>query len=259
MKLLIVTPTYEWEVLVPYLTSVIGLLDACRERGIEADLRPINTPLISRARNAAASLLLQDETYTHLLFIDSDMGFGPDLVPRMLAFGQPFVGLIYPYKAFDYPAVARTARSSSDAGAVRLASQVFVGEQGGGPSGDVHLDEQGRPDFRDGFFRMRRVGCGVLLLKREVITRLLEAYPQLWTDAGSPDYRNYGVTGGVFQPFESMADELGRYQGEDYAFCRRWSDLGGDIWACGDETITHMGRHGFTGNYLVKLRHARGG
>jgi hypothetical protein len=41
---------------------------------------------------------------------------------------------------------------------------------------------------------------------------------------------------------------------EDHAFCKRWTDLGGEIWSVFDETIQHVGREVFTGNYEAVMR-----
>ena len=44
-------------------------------------------------------------------------------------------------------------------------------------------------------------------------------------------------------------------EGEDAAFCARWKAIGGEIWVCTNETITHVGRERFVGNFLAGHRH----
>ena len=48
--------------------------------------------------------------------------------------------------------------------------------------------------------------------------------------------------------------ETGVFLGEDYAFCKRWTDLGGKIYANVDAYITHYGTHGFRGRFIDEGR-----
>jgi hypothetical protein len=81
---------------------------------------------------------------------------------------------------------------------------------------------------------------------------MAEAYPELLAPA-TPRYQVLGVRERVFQAFESLPDETGVHLSEDLSFCERWRRIGGEIWACVDETITHVGRMAFEGRYLDRL------
>jgi hypothetical protein len=43
-------------------------------------------------------------------------------------------------------------------------------------------------------------------------------------------------------------DEKGHYLSEDWLFCRRWSALGGEIWAHGKVLLNHIGHYEFVGD-----------
>ena len=47
---------------------------------------------------------------------------------------------------------------------------------------------------------------------------------------------------------------FGRYLSEDYAFCRRWRDMGGKIWVDLDCKLMHLGQHLFGGDLAESLR-----
>ena len=48
--------------------------------------------------------------------------------------------------------------------------------------------------------------------------------------------------------FDCMVDpDSGRYLSEDYAFCRRWRDIGGKIWVDLQCKLLHLGQHNFRG------------
>jgi hypothetical protein len=60
--------------------------------------------------------------------------------------------------------------------------------------------------------------------------------------------------------FETMIEpETGQYLSEDYAFCRRWRDLGGEIWADMEERLTHAGTAFYTGSLMEALKVANPG
>ena len=77
-----------------YYTSVVKTLLFFKDEypGIEIDLRLLSLSILPLARNLFASLVLEDKSYTHLLFVDSDMGFSPSLIAKMIAFQKPVVG-----------------------------------------------------------------------------------------------------------------------------------------------------------------------
>jgi hypothetical protein len=50
-------------------------------------------------------------------------------------------------------------------------------------------------------------------------------------------------------PHEQRIDrETGEYLSEDYAFCRRWRDLGGELWVDLQSKLTHVGPMRFAGD-----------
>ena len=81
---------------------------------------------------------------------------------------------------------------------------------------------------------------GLALIKREVFDVLRQRHPELVAKARN-DYAVMGVTETVLQFFEPMQMPDGMFMGEDKAFCHRWRQSGGEIWACIDERLTHTG------------------
>ena len=45
-----------------------------------------------------ASLIVQDATFSHIMFVDGDVQFGPGVLLRMLQSGKPFVGAACPLR-----------------------------------------------------------------------------------------------------------------------------------------------------------------
>lgn len=62
----------------------------------------------------------------------------------------------------------------------------------------------------------------------------------------------YDDSGPIPAIFEFKIED-GRFFGEDYLFCRRWRDMGGEIWTLADATTGHIGETSYTGNFCDYL------
>jgi hypothetical protein len=82
---------------------------------------------------------------------------------------------------------------------------------------------------------------------------LMENYPELnYTPDGPPNNPQAHLH---WRFFDCMTDpDSGRYLSEDYAFCRRWRDIGGKIWVDLDCKVGHLGQHMFRGDLAESLR-----
>jgi len=52
----------------------------------------------------------------------------------------------------------------------------------------------------------------------------------------------------MYSIFDVAIDEKGHYLSEDWLFCRRWSKIGGEIWAHGKVLLNHIGHYEFVGD-----------
>lgn len=253
MKILIGTPAYGGQVTTTYVEALLWLLDHFRQKRpqVRFETRLLSSSMLPFLRNLYASLVLEDESYTHLLFIDADMGFGPPLIERMLDAGKPVVGAMSPHRHFDLDRFHALADQIADAGTARLVAIDYVNAGAVERTGD-EVKMQGA------LLRVRRTGAGILLIRRDALVALKARYPDLWCERIAETYARFGLKTGVLQCFEAMPDEHGLYGGEDAAFCRRWVEgCGGEIWAVATETVVHVGPEKFVGHYATKLRHGR--
>jgi hypothetical protein len=176
-------------------------------------------PDIEQMRNIVLGFwydVMPDSDY--LLFVDSDMGFEPQVVLDMLAFGEPIVGAVYPKRTYPIEWCV---------------------------SG---LDPAVR-EIRGEFYEVEGLGGGCLLIRRDAITKMIDAYPELIGDyMALPDMQAMGAKR-TLRFFDKIQTEKGPVS-EDISFCRRWRSIGGKVWgACGHE-ITHVGQHPFTAGFL---------
>ncbi len=234
----IATPCFGGLVTQGYMQSVIALTQHATQSPLNLTLALLaNDALITRSRNTLVSTFLNDTAATHLLFIDADISFDPEQVFRMLAADKDVVAGMYPIKALDWD-IARLrpphSTESDEESALHYVGTPLTGR-------DVEWDGD--------FVTASYAGTGLILIKREVIERMIAAYPELQYGAIHSYPRTKRTPATQYALFECMIDEeTGLYLSEDYAFCHRWRALGGQIWLDTAGKLTHTGPHSFPGN-----------
>ena len=241
--IVIATPCYGGLVTTAYAHSLLLLQHACRTNGVELTwLLGSSDALITRARADLVTAFLDIPDATHLLFIDADIGFEPAQVFRLLSFGVDVAAGAYPLKAIDWDKVRRAISENRPRPECSGLNYVFG------------FEDPSRIVTRQGFALARNVGNGFLMIRREAITKLCAANPQL-------QYKKVHARNDVrkdspnrFALFDTMIDHAtGEYLSEDFAFCRRWRDLGGEIWLDLESKLTHVGAMRFVGDLSTQF------
>ena len=208
-NIMIGTPCYGGQVFTNYLTSVLGLVITAQKRNdLNLGFRVRGgDSLITRARNSIVAEFLASEQFTHLLWIDADIGFTPDAIYRLINSGHDIAAGIYPLKALTLPDELNGNRD-----------ELFKKHQRY-PFNPV---DPKNIDVKNGFIEVKDAPTGLMLIKREVLEKMVEAYPEL---KYNPD-RQVGLEGiaakiadHYYNFFDTFIDESGRYLSEDYAFC----------------------------------------
>ena len=247
IDVLVGTPCYGGNVTHLYMQSYLALQEACRGRGIALDLLMFaGNSLITRARNQIAAHFLEAKRFTHLMFIDADIGFEPSQFLQLVDRNVDVAAGIYPLKRIDWAKVRdRVARGDADLEAASL-NYVLSGRQGG--TGTMQVQARG------GFASVEHAGTGFMLIRRGVFERMIERHPELGFvhshveigDAKAPQ-RQYAF-------FDTSIDrEAGTYLSEDYTFCRRWIAMGGEVWVNLASRFTHVGTHAFHGDFSTQI------
>src|SRR5262249_41274209 len=138
--------------------------------------------LVTRARNDCVAYFLTHPDFSHLFWIDSDIGYSPEVAFRLLLADRDVVAGVYPLKREDWPPEGVPQGTTRQLrGALRA------------------LYRQHRPAWRrrklvvdaDGFMKVREVPTGFMCIKRRVFDLLIAAYPDLryvpdWPDGSVP-------------------------------------------------------------------------
>lgn len=93
MKLLIAIPTMD-TVPVQFLQSLTALERKLKDDGINFEECIISGTLVYMARDKLAGKAI-NEDFTHVLWLDSDMVFRPDLLEDLMMCRKPFVSCVY--------------------------------------------------------------------------------------------------------------------------------------------------------------------
>ena len=230
------TPCFGGLVTHGYMNSVVTLMDRAPGLGFRVGLNLLaNDALITRSRAAIVAAMLDQPAATHLLFIDADISFPPDQVVRLLAFDKDMVAATYPVKSIDWEAIP--GRHVNNQEPLAEAGLVYVGK----------LAEGAAAKTEGGFAAAEYAGTGFLLIKREALLRMISAHPETKYRAVQSFPPSPG-SDNLYALFDCMIDEQGTYLSEDYAFCRRWRKLGGEIWLDRTSALTHTGPYSFQGN-----------
>jgi hypothetical protein len=232
------TPCFGGQVNLFFLQSVLRLQEACEARGVGLHVELLGSdPLITRARSRLASQFLAHPDATHILYIDADIGFEIETVFRLLDSGRDVVAAVCPLKHIDWEKARAAAKADVDD--IQAASIGYVVRFLPTPDKSVEV--------HDGIAKVAYGGTGFLMIRREALQRIADAHPEL--RATLPD----GAA--AVMVFDTLLEpETGEYLSEDYAFCRRWRDLGGEIWADVEARLTHVGHAAYTGSLIRALR-----
>jgi len=218
MKVMFLTPTLDAKVGHDFCASMYRTAVALKEAGIESDVLFIaGCAAMDRARDILIGSFLESDA-THCMQVDSDLGWVPEDILRMLEHNVDFVSGVYPVKQ-DIPKFLVNFNNKRLKG--------LLGATG--------------------------VPGGFCLISRSAIERMVEFFPDLIA-MGESD----GLNGVELSWLHTHEVKSGRVWGEDMVFCRRAIEAGIDIYVDPTINLRHWSGnrkydHSLIGN-LVKAK-----
>jgi hypothetical protein len=237
-NLTIGTPCFGGQLSWLYAVSLLKLQKNFTSRGWNINyLLQAGDALVTRARQTIVCHFLDNPQATHLLFVDADIGFEPEQVLRLLEFDADVVGAVYPAKQINWdqiPAAVQAGRSPLESAALSYV---------------VERDAAEEVVTRGGFLKSRYAGTGFLMIRRPALEAMIKHYPEL---RYTHEHRGHDpLIGSPWRSalFNCMIDQkTGYYLSEDFSFCRRWTDMGGEIWVDYTSRLNHVGLMVYRGN-----------
>ena len=246
MKAMFATPCYISAVSMNYVTSLYEMALHNQRFGLDSILHMHSESLITRSRNKMLIRFLADESLTHLFWIDSDIAFKPQSVCRLLLADRDIAAGVYPMKSMNWPAAGLPA------GTTRAQFEDRYTEYPFNPIGHGNEKVSAYADADD-FVEVAEAPTGFMCIKRDVILRMMQHYPELnYVPDGPPNNPEAHLH---WLLFDCMVDpDSGRYLSEDYAFCHRWRNMGGKVWVDLQCKLVHLGQHNYRGDLATSLQ-----
>ncbi len=244
VNLILATPAYGRQVTALYASSVLQFMEVSAQMGIANVEVAVQSgdALISRARQDLVTRFIETPTATHLLFIDSDIGFQPQQVDRLLKFDAEMAVAAYPYKYLDMRKVQHVFEKKKQAQSADLWSY------------GVEFEDPANITVRNGFAKALYAGIGFALIKKSVFLKMIQRYPELKYTAGFLPSDPYPNSANRYALFNEFIDPVtGHYLPEDRSFCRRWTQMGGEIWLDTQSRLQHVGPAVFDGDLSTQL------
>jgi len=208
------------EMKVQFAACLLALQADKANQPCEFDIRFGHGDGVARTRNNLTSDFLKTDC-THMLQIDCDLIFSPHHVKRIIEQDKEVVGGFYPKK---------------QEGPLEWVINTFPGQ----------VDKR-----EDGLHKVAYIGTGFLCVKRHVFEDMIEKYPYIafGADYGTretmydfwpmnPYCADCGCAAG---PSCTHAPSRRRYLSEDWYFCQRWMDMGGEVFGDTGVVLKHVG------------------
>lgn len=216
----IALPCYGGQLYESFFVSILKTISTFNKLGLNLCIDTLtNESLITRGRNSLVAKMMANEVKpTHLIFIDVDIAFDETAVIKLLLANKDIVGGLYPKKGLPISYVVNGINN---------------------------------PKREDKLLQVKHIGTGFMCIKRQVIEKMFKKYKKLKykTNIGLGEmFDNY-----TYALFETGIDEeTNDYLSEDYTFCKRWTGMGGEIWAETSITLDHSGYYSFKGRGLTE-------
>lgn len=194
---MIATPAYDGKVNIPYSLSYANTLVLLTSKGIKVTPLIVSSgSLLVAERNKILESFWESDC-THLLCIDSDLGWPAEAVLAMLKADKEFIAGVYP---------------------ARCDSNLFLFRP--------VLNKNGTIVTENHLLKMEYIPSGFMLLKRSLIKKMRDKFPKLKFEPKNKEAVNANAGYCLFD----TEVWRGEFWGEDFVFCRRARQAGAEIW-----------------------------
>ena len=248
-KIFVATPMYGGVCGGQYTKSTADLASLAAQYGMDVRFFYLfNESLITRARNYLVDEFLRSDC-THLMFIDSDIGFDPNDVIALSVIAEEgtdkhIVCGPYPKKCIAWEKIKRAVdKGFADRDPEQL--ERYVGDYVFNPkegTGSIPLDEP---------VEVLEGGTGFMMIQRAALEKFRDAYPQYMYLPDHVRTEHFDGSREILMAFQAEVDPKSkRYLSEDYWFCQKAWDIGVKTWLCPWMKLQHMGSYVFAGSLI---------
>jgi len=248
IEIFVATPVHS-EVSIHYTQALIEFQQECFQKKLKVSFHLIKSSLVTQGRNLSVAGFLGSNA-THLLFIDSDIYFQGKSIFSMLKADKDIISVPYPLKTLMWD----KAFEKMQQGKIKSPDDIRK---------SLHTYPMKVPDPNDiklnkGVMEVTDSPTGCMLIKREVINKMIEKYPDKEIVQKTVINGKFVNKPNMWNFFDTLHDPKEKtYNGEDFAFCKLWRDLGGKCYAYVNDSIVHIGEHQYQGRFYDELISAK--
>jgi len=242
VSIFVATPVHS-DVSIHYFKACLEFQKECFIRKIPVMFQVMKSSLVTQGRQLCVSGFMESSC-THMLFIDSDISFNYKMIERMINHDKEICLVPYPIKGTDHDKVKSRILAGDTLSPHLLGNQYTMS-----------VPDPTNVKVTDGFIEVERGPAGCMLIKKEVIHKLIKEYPEFTINQhtlidGKLVKRNHMYN--FFDTYWNKDDKT--YTGEDFYFCKLCKHAGIKMYALVDEYISHHGEYSYTGRLLDEFK-----
>jgi len=209
----------------------------------------VKSSLVTQGRNLCVAGFLESD-FTHLLFIDSDIYFKADSIMEMLKKDKEVLSIPYPLKTMMWDKLYKKIQE----GKIEQSSDLKKWLN----TYPMRVENYQNIQIDKGVMEVTHSPTGCMMIKRVVFDKMIKAYPDKNIIQKTVINGEYVDRPNLWNFFDTLHDPVTKtYMGEDFAFCKRWKDIGGKCYAYVNDTIIHVGEHQYEGCFADELKPAK--
>lgn len=249
-SIFLAAPMYGGQCAGMFTRSIADLSALCTHYGIKVQFYFLfNESLITRARNYCADEFLRSDC-THMMFIDSDIGFNANDVIALLALSDPdptqnpydVIAGPYPKKCISWEKIKHAVDKGVADEDPEILSR-FVGDYVFNPvagQGNIPIHQP---------VEVLEAGTGFMMIRRSTLEKFQQAYPQQMYTPDHVRTEHFDGSRQIMAFFDTpICPDTNRYLSEDYMFCQWSRKAGMHVWFCPWMQLNHVGSYVFGGS-----------
>ena len=240
VKILLATPCFGGMLHNGYFQSMMDLSNNFVRIGLPYEIITIgNESLIQRARNGIVAKFMSDKSLTHLMFIDADITFSWLSIIKLLLSKKELCGGCYPKKCFNWDKIKHHTKLNP-----QLKDDELMAKSLDYVFNPIYHKQDDNFIIRveNGMAQVKDIGTGFMLINKSVILKMIDKYPDTKYKNNVAGYGHNNMDDYFYSLFDCCIDPVSRvYLSEDFLFCKRWIETGGELWLDINTNLNHTG------------------
>jgi len=243
-SIFVATPVHD-QCSIHYAQGLLEFQKECMKRKVDVAFQIMKSSLVTQGRNLCVSGFLESGL-THMLFIDSDILFNAESIFKMIERDKDVISIPYPLKTLMWDKAFKKMQKGEIKKPDDIRKWLHTYPMKIADPNNVNIDR--------GVIEVTHSPTGCMLIKRQVFDKMIKAYPDKQIVQKTVINGEYVDKPNMWNFFDTIHDpETKTYLGEDFSFCKIWTEIGGKCHAFIDDPIAHIGEHQYEGRFADEL------